>query len=79
MWGATPLQFYCKILEPQNQFFHFYAQHMEIALLAVVDFICITLVGSQQGYHKYRSLGRYSKKKAFTEVLWLKKCSGSRR
>jgi len=36
---------------------------MEVALLTVVDYVCITLAGTQQGFHKYRSLGRYFKKR----------------
>lgn len=60
-------------------FFYFYTQHMEVAFLTVINYICITSVGTQQGSHKYKSLGRYFKKKARTEALWLKKCSGSSR
>lgn len=59
----TLLLFYSKILELRNQIFYFYTQHMEVALLTVVGYICITSVGTQQGSHKYRSLGKCFKKR----------------
>lgn len=59
----TPLLSAVKFLNHKIIFFYFYTQHVEVALLTVLDYFCITSVGTWQGSHKYRSLGRYFKKR----------------
>lgn len=51
-----------KFLSHKKQFFNFYGQHMEVVLLTVVAYTSVTLVGTHQDSHKYRSLGRCFKK-----------------
>lgn len=47
-----------KFLSHKIQLFYLYGQHMEVVLLTVVDYTSVTLVGTHQDSHKYRSLGR---------------------